>query len=81
MLSVGRISFQKNYSILVEAFSALGTVGLSLGYTKKLSFYAKIIVILLMFLGRVGPLTLVMGLRYKHKKANYRFAEENVMIG
>lgn len=64
-----------------EAFSALGTVGLSLGYTKKLSVYAKIVVILLMFLGRVGPLTLVMGLRYKYKKANYKFAEENIMIG
>ncbi len=68
-------------SATFEAFSALGTVGLSLGYTKKLSVYAKIVTIMLMFLGRVGPLTLVMGLRYKHRKAVYKFAEENIMIG
>ena len=64
-----------------EVFSALGTVGLSLGYTQKLSTSAKLIIILLMFLGRVGPLTLVMSLRYKKRKSVFQYAEENIMIG
>ncbi len=64
-----------------EAFSALGTVGLSMGYTQKLTMGGKIIIILLMYIGRVGPLTLLLGLRYTSKKHMIKFAEENVMLG
>ena len=53
------------FSYTFEAFSAMGTVGLSIGYTKKLTIIGKIIIILLMFLGRIGPLTLVLALRGK----------------
>ncbi len=67
-------------SYTFEAFSAIGTVGLSLGYTQKLSVMGKVIIILLMFLGRVGPLTLVLALRSK-KRVDLKFAEENIMIG
>ncbi len=67
-------------SYTFEAFSAIGTVGLSLGYTAKLTTVGKIIIISLMFLGRVGPLTLVVALRSK-KRVNLKFAEENIMIG
>ncbi len=67
-------------SYTFEAFSAIGTVGLSLGYTQKLTVVGKVIIILLMFLGRVGPLTLVLALRGK-KRVNLKFAEENIMIG
>jgi len=68
------------FSYTFEAFSAMGTVGLSIGYTKKLTIIGKIIIILLMFLGRIGPLTLVLALRGK-KRVNLKFAEENIMIG
>jgi trk system potassium uptake protein TrkH len=43
--------------ILFEAASALGTVGLSTGITSSLSGYGKAIIILLMFIGRLGPIT------------------------
>jgi len=48
--------------ITFEAASAIGTVGLSMGLTPELSFAGKIVVILLMFAGRVGPLTLGLAL-------------------
>lgn len=52
-------SFDEN---LFEAASALGTVGLSMGITASLSVPGKLIIILLMFCGRLGPLTLGIGL-------------------
>ncbi|MGA1793732.1 MAG: TrkH family potassium uptake protein [Thermoplasmatota archaeon] len=53
--------------ILFEATSALGTVGLSMGFTSQLTILGKIIVILLMFVGRVGPLTFGMAIFVKSK--------------
>ena len=50
-----KTSFEKNF---FEAASAIGTVGLSMGITSGLSAIGKIVIILLMFCGRVGPLTL-----------------------
>ncbi len=64
-----------------EAFSALGTVGLSIGYTHKLTLGGKIVIIILMYIGRVGPLTLILGLRYRSRKHMIQYAEENVMLG
>lgn len=51
--------------LVFEASSALGTVGLSMGITSDLTWIGKIVVILLMFVGRVGPLT--MGLAFFHR--------------
>ena len=51
--------------ILFEAASALGTVGLSTGITPTLTELGKIIVVLLMFVGRLGPLTFGMALVFK----------------
>jgi trk system potassium uptake protein TrkH len=69
-------------ALFFEVTSASGTVGLSTGVTPKLSFLGKWIIILLMFLGRVGPLTLGMVLFRRQKpKARFEFVEENVMIG
>lgn len=49
--------------IFFEAVSALGTVGLSMGITGKLSQTGKLIITVLMFAGRLGPMTLLLGLR------------------
>ncbi|MGA1872407.1 MAG: TrkH family potassium uptake protein [Thermoplasmatota archaeon] len=53
--------------ILFEATSALGTVGLSMDFTGSLTLLGKIVVILLMFVGRVGPLTFGMAIFVKNK--------------
>ncbi|MFA9560150.1 TrkH family potassium uptake protein [Evansella sp. AB-rgal1] len=54
-------------NIVFEAFSAFGTVGLSMGLTEELSFLGKQIIIVLMFIGRIGPLTLAFALAKSSK--------------
>lgn len=68
--------------IVFEVVSAIGTVGLSTGITPHLSYAGKIIILLLMFVGRIGPLTLVIGLQNRQKKkVNFAYAEEEMMVG
>ncbi len=64
-----------------ETVSAFATVGLSLGVTGKLLPLGKMIVIGLMFVGRVGVLTLAFAFVRRAKKRQIRYAEEQVMIG
>jgi len=66
---------------LFEAVSATGTVGLSLGATKSLTGGGKGIVIALMFLGRVGPVTVIYALSRQGAQKTFHYAEEEVMIG
>ncbi|MFC4321961.1 TrkH family potassium uptake protein [Litchfieldia salsa] len=68
--------------ILFEVISAFGTVGMSLGLTPDLSPVGKIVITILMFIGRVGPLTIAFALaRASKKQPPYRYVEEKVMIG
>ncbi len=67
--------------ITFEAFSAFGTVGLSMGFTNSLNFAGKIIIILLMYLGRIGPLTILYALTQRVVKKRVNYLEENISIG
>lgn len=67
--------------ILFEVASALGTVGLSLGITTQLTTMGKVLIILTMFLGRVGPLTLGFALAYRQKQPEIRYPKGKIMIG
>lgn len=67
--------------ILFETTSAFGTVGLSLGITPELSKLGKLIIIFTMFAGRVGPLTLVLALGSRKKKAILKYPEERILVG
>ena len=68
--------------LLFEAVSALGTVGLSLGYTSSLSPMGKVIILSTMFAGRVGALTIVFALAAKKEnKALIRYPESKVSVG
>ena len=64
-----------------EAVSALGTVGLSLGVTPELTPAGKVIIIVLMFVGRLGPLAFVYSLAQQLREPSYRLAEERVILG
>ena len=64
-----------------EAVSAFSTVGLSLGITAKLSIAGKFLVIILMFVGRVGLLTAGFAILKRAEKIPTRYSEENIMIG
>lgn len=68
-------------TIVYEATSAFGTVGLSLGLTPKLSNAGKLLIIILMFTGRVGPLTIAMALASSKKTALYKFPEDRILVG
>ena len=64
-----------------EIFSALGTVGISTGITRVLSMTSKITIILLMYCGRVGSLTLALSLSRKKKISNCKNPVEKISIG
>jgi len=66
---------------LFEAASALGTVGLSLGITPTLTVAGKLIAVLLMLAGRLGPLTLAMALAGPVAGARVRYPEARIMTG
>jgi len=66
---------------LFETVSAFGTVGLSMGVTPKLSDIQKLAIIMMMFAGRVGPLTLAFSLSRRAEGKGLTYAEEGVMVG
>ena len=67
---------------MFEAVSAFNTVGLSMGLTPRLSGAGRWVAILLMFLGRVGPLTLAAAMVVRRpRKRTFRYAYEDVVVG
>jgi trk system potassium uptake protein TrkH len=68
-------------ALMFEAVSAFGTVGLSTGITASLSGAGKLVIVALMYVGRVGPLTLVLAVGPRTSRGRFRYAEENVMVG
>jgi trk system potassium uptake protein TrkH len=66
---------------LFEVVSALGTVGLTVGGTALLDGVGKIIIIVCMFLGRVGPLTAFLLLYDRHTESSWRLPEEELELG
>jgi trk system potassium uptake protein TrkH len=66
---------------LFDTVSAFGTVGLSMGITPKLNDLQKYALILMMFVGRVGPLTLAFSLSRNTGGKGLTYAEEGVMVG
>lgn len=66
---------------LFETVSALGTVGLSMGGTASLDGIGKVIVAVAMFVGRIGPLTLLLLLGGRRDRSTWRFPEVEVDVG
>jgi trk system potassium uptake protein len=66
--------------VLFECVSAFGTVGLSLGITPYLKDVSKILLIVLMFAGRMGILTLLFAFFRRAKPPVYRYPKENIVI-
>lgn len=69
--------------LFYEVASALGTVGLTTGITPYLSPYGKILLILWMFIGRIGPISLMISLTKKGERSgdNIRYPKEDILIG
>ncbi len=66
--------------LFFETVSAFGTVGLSTGVTPRLSDAGKLVIALMMYLGRVGPLTLTLGLS-RPARGRFQYSEEPVVVG
>ncbi|MBP1924193.1 trk system potassium uptake protein TrkH [Sedimentibacter acidaminivorans] len=68
--------------ILFETVSSFGTVGLSRGLTPSLSDVGRIILSVVMFIGRLGPLTVALAFMKRHKnKGNYTYPEGKIIVG
>lgn len=67
--------------ILYEIVSAFGTVGITRGITADLSSLSKIILIVLMYLGRVGAATLGVSILDTHRKRHTRYSEGKIIVG
>jgi trk system potassium uptake protein len=83
VLVMTRVEPDKSFlSLLFEVVSAFGTVGLSLGITPFLSVIGKLCIVVLMFLGRVGPLTLVLAVGSRVVlPSEVEYPEGKVLIG
>lgn len=66
---------------LFETASAVGTVGLTLGITPSLGTFSRIILILLMFFGRVGGLTLIFAALSGSRKISAKLPQEKLTVG
>lgn len=78
------LTFEREFKmtdLLFEVVSAFGTVGLSMGITAELSLLSKLTIVVTMFIGRIGPLTLLIALSKRQSRAVFKYPEENIMIG
>ena len=78
------LSSNKSAVLIYEVFSAFGTVGVTTGVTPYLSLGSKIVICILMFIGRLGPITFFQLLGSKMRledKGSYRYVEEDFIIG
>jgi len=66
---------------LFEVTSAFGTVGLSLDVTPHLTTFGKILISVVMLLGRVGPITFIVALAVRQRTPRYKYPEEEIAIG
>ena len=68
-------------AVLFEAASAFATVGMSTGITPDLPPAAQLVVIVLMFIGRVGSITVASALALRSTSKRYRYPEERPIVG
>jgi trk system potassium uptake protein TrkH len=75
--------FEKGEAVdqIFEVYSALGTVGITRDYTSVVGLAGKIILCICMYLGRIGPITMVLVFTMRDKQTMARLPEENVTVG
>lgn len=67
--------------VLLETFSAISTVGMSTGITRELTLVSQLAVVVLMYCGRVGSLSMALSFSEKKKISPYELPEEKILIG
>lgn len=85
VISVILICFLQPYlpveDVMFEVFSAIGTVGMSTGLTRELSIASRIVMILLMYCGRIGSMSFALSFTERKKAAPVQLPVEKIMIG
>jgi len=81
----GGVAYEKSrglfLSLLFECVSAFGTVGLSTGGTPDLSVIGRLIIVMVMFIGRLGPLTLILTMERRKPPVRMKYPDEKILIG
>ena len=80
LLICGMQSFPME-DLLLEVFSAIGTVGLSTGITRDLNLISQMIIAILMFCGRIGSMTFALTFAYKRNNSKLLYPEETINVG
>jgi Trk-type K+ transport system membrane component len=78
MLALTDLDFD---AVLFDTISAFATVGLSTGITPELPTSAKLLLVGLMFIGRIGPLTVASALAVRERPRRYQLPEERTIVG
>ncbi|MGL6170196.1 MAG: potassium transporter TrkG, partial [Fusobacteriaceae bacterium] len=78
ILTVENFRFEQ---IVFEVISAFATVGLTLGITPELSWFSQLLIIITMFVGRLGPLTFALAIGETKKKEQFKYPKENILVG
>lgn len=82
LLTIDTFNVKNSFlAAIFEVTSAFGTVGLSTGITSTISDPGRVLMCLVMYIGRLGPLTLIMALTSQMKRINIQYPEEHIMIG
>ena len=68
-------------NVLFETFSAIGTVGMTTGITRELNTFSRVIIILLMYCGRIGSLSFALAFVQNHRKAHVEQPVEAINVG
>ena len=71
----------ESVDIIFEVYSALGTAGLSRDYTSTVGIVGKIVLCICMFLGRIGPITMVIAFAMRDKKTALKLPEGKITVG
>ncbi|MEW5920447.1 MAG: TrkH family potassium uptake protein [Bacillota bacterium] len=81
IFAVSIVEHKPFLDLTFEVFSAFGTVGLSMGITPTLSNTGRLLIIITMFAGRIGPLTLLYALTRRFNPGGIKYPEERILIG
>lgn len=81
IIAISYIQPIKMDELLFEVFSAIGTVGMSTGVTRELTTASRLIIVLLMYCGRIGSMSFALSFTERKNVAPVKLPEENVLIG
>ena len=81
VMVISFVSLSSSEKTLFETVAALGTVGMSLGFSEEAGLASRLLIILYMFIGRVGPFSIFLFLLGREKRSYLRYPEERIIVG